>query len=146
MAEMAKNNSKSSKAHYLYGRYLLQSVGDVAKASEEVEKARKLATNDREVLWLAAECDLTAHKYDQARDILQYGKTLYKDDPMVYLQLANIEWNAGKPKAAIAILREGLKATKQHAKIAWQLANMSLENSEVQRCSRDDRRAAHRES
>ncbi len=128
MAEMAKNNSKSARAHYLYGRYLLKSVSNVAKASEEVEKARKLAPNDRDVLWLAAECELTDHRDDQAKADLEQRKKLYKSDPMVYLQLAEIDSRAGKPEAAIAILRQGLEPTKHHVDVVWTLANRYLES------------------
>lgn len=136
MEKLVEANPKSSKAHFLRGRYLI-AVGLRDEALEEVSKALQLAPDDLEVLWLAATCNQAKGEYDEARRCAVHGIELHPDAVVMYTTLANIELRAGNRNEAVAALEQGLKATDRNAQILWNMANLLIDLGKLEEAEKN---------
>lgn len=125
MEKLVEVNPKSSKAHFLRGRYLF-AVGSRDEALVETSKALQLAPDDASVLLLAAICHKVKGEYDEARRCASHGIELRPNTVIMYTTLADIELRAGNRDEAVAALEQGLKATNRNAQILRGMANLLI--------------------
>ena len=130
MKKLVTVNPKSAKAHLLNGIYLM-GTGATEKAMASAQRVLKLAPNDREGLYLAAQCALSGKHYKEARAFAERGVKLYKDSAAMYVTLADIDLHLGKREKAIAELQQGLAATNKNVQILWALANLYLDGHKL---------------
>lgn len=104
----------------------------LAKAEEDVARALELAPEDAEVLLAASELQQLHGRLDAARELLARGQRLHPQEPRLYRQQAALELQAEKPDAALACLREGVKAitTRSQGELRWTLANLLLDREQ----------------
>ena len=126
MEKLVQNNPKSAQAHFLYGSYL-KSIDADDKAMKEALKALSLSPDNRDALWLAAQCYLSKDDFEKARSHAQRGIKLYPDNITMYTTLADIELRAGKRDKAINALQDGLKATERSPQLLWSKANLLID-------------------
>ena len=126
MNKLVEANPDSAQAHLLRGFYLVR-IQATDKALEEAKKSLELEPDGRDALWLAAECYSNARQYDDARDCATRGVALYPDNPNMYKTLANIELRSGDRDEAMAVLEQGLKATRRHPELLWAYANLLID-------------------
>ena len=125
MEKLVETNPKSSKAHFLRGRYL-NAVGLRDEALQEVSKALQLAPDDLDVLWLAATCNLAKGNFEEARRCTYRGIELRPDVVVMYTTLADVEKRAGNLDESIAALQKGLRATDRNPQLLWSMANLLI--------------------
>lgn len=135
MDKLIAANPDSAQAHFLRGRYLLV-TGSGEQALEEAEKALKLDPNDSEIIWLAAVCNSTQGKLDAARKIAQRGIELHPDVVAMYKTLSDIEKQAGDREKALAVLEQGLTATKRDPTLLMETANLLIESNKLDQARR----------
>jgi tetratricopeptide (TPR) repeat protein len=101
----------------------------LTKAEEDVARALDLAPEDAAVLLAASELQQLHGRFDAARELLQRGQRLHPQEPRLYRQQAALELQADKPDAALACLREGVKAItgRKQGELRWTLANQLLD-------------------
>jgi cellulose synthase operon protein C len=117
--DMVAKNEGSYQAHLERWRYRGQSrpSGD-AKAVKpfllagrgDVERALQLAPDEADVLVAAAEAAQVADDLKQARRHLERGLEKHSKDARMYRLLAGLEFQEGRPDAAIRRLRDAIKA------------------------------------
>ena len=130
MNRLEEKNPKSCKACVLHGNYLM-AVGNFKQAAGSVEKALKLAPDDRDALWLATRSELAAKQYKAAREHAARGVKLYKNDWEMHWMLAQVELQSGKLDKALDILRAGATATKRDPRLICVLATLYLEARKI---------------
>jgi tetratricopeptide (TPR) repeat protein len=137
MATLVKANPKSWKAHYLRAAYLADpQVRQIDEALEAACKAKQLAPDDADVLVLVAECNLAKRKYDNARDCLAHGIKMHPSDYRMYSVMFQVEQSAGNSDKALAVLRQGLKATDQDPNLLWLMANTLVDTNKLDEARR----------
>ncbi len=130
MERVEEKNPKSCKACVLHGNYLL-AVGNTKDAAKVVEKALKLAPDDRDALWLAARSELAARHFSEAKKYAARGVQLYKNDWEMHLMLAQVELHSGDLEKALSILCAGVEATNRDPRLICSLATLYLEARKV---------------
>jgi len=126
MEKLVENNPKSAQAHFLHGSYL-KSIDSDDKAMKEAMIALSLSPDNRDALWLAAQCYLSKDDFNKARTFAQRGIKLYPDNITMYTTLADIELRAGNRDKAITALQDGLKATERSPQLLWSKANLLID-------------------
>jgi len=127
MEKLVKVNPQSARAHVLRGNYL-KSIDDSSdEALQEAIAAMALKPNDRDAMWLAAQCYLAKSDYAKARDFATRGIKLYPSAINLYTVLADIELRSGNRQQAIEALQAGLKATERSPQLLWSMANLLID-------------------
>jgi tetratricopeptide (TPR) repeat protein len=106
----------------------------LAKAEEDVARALELAAEDAAVLLAASELDQLHGRLDAARELLRRGQRLHPQEPRLYRQLAALELQAENHDAALACLRDGIKAIpgRTQGELRWTLANLLLDQGQAE--------------
>ena len=104
MEKMVAANPKSAQAHFLRGSYL-KSLEPNDEAFKEAQKSLELAPDNRDGLWLAAQCCLSKNQFAQAHDYATRSIKLYPNNVGMYTVLADIELRAGNQDKAVAAMR-----------------------------------------
>jgi tetratricopeptide (TPR) repeat protein len=126
MDKLVKANPNDAMAHYLRGNYL-KSFGLDAEARKEAMKSLELKKDNRDGLWLAAQCCLSDKEYDQARKYCERSIELYPKSVVIYTTLADVELRAGNRDKAVAALENGLKVTLQNPQLLFALCNVLID-------------------
>ena len=126
MEKMVAANPKSAEAHFLRGSYL-KSLEANDEAFKEAQKSLELAPDNRDGLWLAAQCCLSKRQFAEARDYATRSIKLYPNNIGMYTVLADIELRAGNRDKAVAAIEDGLKATARNPQLLWGLANVLID-------------------
>jgi len=138
LEKMVAANANSCEAHVGYGRHLRATMArdDTARlkrAAAEAAAALKLAPDNADAIYLAAQCALDQKEYDQARG---HAKRLVKLHPKfapIYSLLADVEVRTHHRSEAIAQLQEGIKAVPNDPDLAFLLGNLLLDDGKVDR-------------
>ena len=135
MEALVTANPKSARAHLLRGEYLLtiDASDSIDKAAAEAAKAIELAPDDVDVLVLAAQCALKKRPpdIDKARGYVTHGVALYPGNVALHAVLADIELFSGHRDKAIAVLRQGIKATDRDPQLLWKLVNLLIDGKDL---------------
>ncbi len=126
MTKLVQTNPKSFRAHLLRGNYL-KNINADDDALREAQKSLELAPDNRDALWLTAQCYFAKGEYEKSRDCATRGIKLYPRTIDMYTALADIELRSGNRDAAIAALQQGLKATEQSPQLLWSMANLLMD-------------------
>jgi tetratricopeptide (TPR) repeat protein len=123
---------------------LHQKLDRPEQAREVVNRARKLAPDEPNVLLLAATLaqgrgPLDTKAYEEARGYLERGRKLYAQNPDFIQALARLEVRQDRREQAIAILRQGLKSlpSQAHPNLHWTLANLLLDGNEQDKAEKE---------
>ena len=87
----------------------------------------ELSPDNRDGLWLAAQCCLADRQFAKARDYATRSIKLYPNNIGMYAVLADIELQAGNQDKAVAAIEDGLKATSRNPQLLWDLANVLID-------------------
>jgi tetratricopeptide (TPR) repeat protein len=130
IAEMLQANGGSDKALLAWARY--QIAFGKGKALEEAHAAlQKLidkgATDDPDVLLLAADMELSGSNLEKARGLLRRGLEKHPKDFRYRQALARVTRAAGDNKEALRILKEGLDQLPDQLMVICTTADLFLE-------------------
>ncbi len=145
MERMIRANSKSTKAHLLYTRYLYIQ-GSFVKAMEMVNRTLALAPDEPSALYMGGLCAVGRQRYEEAANFARRGIRAAKTDDRMYILLADVLLRMRQRADAIAALEQGLQATRGTAgygDLLWHLANKHIDGgnpSEAQKCVEELRR------
>jgi len=130
MAKMIEANPDSQRGHLLYGRYL-HGIGAAEGAMRSAQKALDLRPDDRDALWLSAQCALETQDLTRARQLAQRGIELYPTDVPMYITLSDVELRAARRDAAVETVQKGLDAAGDDRRLLWRKANLLIEAGRI---------------
>jgi tetratricopeptide (TPR) repeat protein len=129
---MVRANGQSFRAYTERALYRREfpGAGDVEQAlrgaEQDLSEARRLAPEEADVLLLSAEVARDRSDLGAARGHLRLGCAKHSKDPRMYLALAALELQDGKPEQAAACLDQGLKQIPRQPELLWELANVLI--------------------
>jgi tetratricopeptide (TPR) repeat protein len=140
MDRLVASNRRSFRAYLARGRYWKE-AGALDRAEKDVTQAAALAADEVEVLLEMADVarerarsgEKTARQkhLDKARRCLERGLRLHPQRVAMYLALARLELQAGRPAQALACLGRGGKAVPntvpEKSDLLWHHAHLLLE-------------------
>jgi tetratricopeptide (TPR) repeat protein len=130
MERLVRTNPESVRAHILRGSYL-KDTNAPDEALKEAKKSLELAPDNRDSLWLAAQCYLAKQQFGLARECTTRGIELYPDNVGLFLTMAEIEMRAGKREKAIEAIDQGLKVTERNPQLLWAKANLLIDLNQL---------------
>jgi tetratricopeptide (TPR) repeat protein len=116
-----------SFAPYLARARFHQRRAAVELAAWDLERARRLAPEEPDVLLGEAELARATHTPTASCDHLRRGLAAHPDNVQLYLALAGLEAQSGRPRQGVACLRQGLKALPDQADLLQGLADLLIE-------------------
>lgn len=136
MEKVVTANANSCDAHVRLGRHLRETrsrddTARLTRASTEAAAALKLAPDNVDALYLAAQCAVDRTEYSQAQ---AYAAQVVKQHPEfvpIYSLLADVAVRTGRRSEAIARLQDGIKAVPKALDLSWLLANLLLDDGKV---------------
>lgn len=110
--------------------------GAARHAMDHAVKALDMEPDDQDALLLAAQCALWKQDHDTARTYARRVIDLYPEDDRGHHTLAEVEWDAGQRQQAIAVLQQGLKATKKNPRLLWETAGKLIDTGKLEEANR----------
>jgi tetratricopeptide (TPR) repeat protein len=147
--DMVQANQQSFRAYLARANYRREfGSGDVKQragaAEPDLREARRLAPDEAEVVLVSAELAAERGDLRQARDYLRAGcEKKNSADAQLYLRLAAVEAQDGKPDQAVTCLRQGLERVPGQAEqteLRWELANALVDAGQAEEASATARR------
>ncbi|MDZ7620197.1 MAG: tetratricopeptide repeat protein, partial [Patescibacteria group bacterium] len=130
MQKMIQANPDLLEAHLLAGNYF-QSAGAFEEAADHAAEALKLGPDNRDSLWLMAQCELSLDKLQAARLHAAKGMEKYPEHIPMYAIAADVAVREGKRDEAIGFIQRGLDATQRDPQLLWYLGNLLLDGGAI---------------
>ncbi|MCI0459244.1 MAG: tetratricopeptide repeat protein [Gemmataceae bacterium] len=141
MDDLVEKNRGNPKALLARARYLrVHGAHDhdpdahdrmLVQAAADLDKARKLADKDADVLLESAELALVRGNLDDARKTLQHGLTLHPREVRFYTATSRLEVKAERLPDAVACVRRGLEKLPEERELLWALAHLAIQGGEL---------------
>ena len=128
--KMIQANPQSFEAQLLAGNYF-QTTEAFEEAIAHARKAIALEPENRDGLWLMAQCELGLEHLEEARQYAVKGIEEYPEHIPMYAIAADVALREGKRDEAIAFITRGLGATDRAPQLLWYLGNLYLDGGEL---------------
>ncbi len=132
--QMIRDNPESLDARLLAGHYF-QTVEAYDEAIEHAGKALELDPDNRDGLWLMAQCELGRDNRTAAREYAAEGIARHPDYVPMYAVAADVDLRDGQRPAAIARLQQGLDATQRDPLLLWYLGMLLTDVGQLERAA-----------
>jgi tetratricopeptide (TPR) repeat protein len=127
---MVAANAGSSEALLARARFL-QAKGDLGGAARDTAKASALNPGGGDTTLAAVDLARANGDLDKARSLLQQDVKTHSKNARIYATLADVELQAGRPAAAMACLRVGVKELPDAPDLLLALGDLLLDGSEL---------------
>lgn len=123
-------NAESARAYLVRGLYRAE-YGAAEKAAADLERARRMAPDDADVLLAWGELVLARGQVEAARADFRLGLEKSPKHVRLYLALASLETRANRQHEAADVLRHGLDKCREQPALLQKLAEILLELDRV---------------
>jgi tetratricopeptide (TPR) repeat protein len=129
--QLVQANGRSFQAYLTRAKFLQQANRD-DDAAQDVERAKKLAPDEADVILAVGDLEKSRKQLDAARTVLKHGLELHPKDWRMYDALARVEAEADRHAAGATILRQGIKAFtgEPRNKLLWVLGNLHIDDAD----------------
>lgn len=132
---MIQANPESLDARLLAGNYF-QSAGAFEEAVVEASKAIELAPDNRDSLWLMAQCELGRGDLPAARRHAAEGIEKHPEHVPMYAIAADVALREGNRDEAIGLVQQGLGTTKRDPQLLWYLGNLLVDGNSIDQAAK----------
>ncbi len=130
MDRMVLANPNSFKAYLERSKYANHYKG-LKAGDDDLAAAVKLQPDSSEVILAAAETALAERKLDDCEKFVARGLKLFPQEVLMYRQYALLKNAEGKPAEALKKIEEGLKQLPGNPTLIWELAELKLEQRDL---------------
>src|SRR5262249_24960216 len=129
MDEMIAANKTAFQAYLVRARYRSQ-YGTLQTWEEEVTRAAQLAPDEPDVMLARAELAQAHNDLGQSRELLQRALKRVERSAL-FVTLARVELQAGRPRQAVACLRQAVEKTSEAIELQEALVEALVESGEL---------------
>jgi tetratricopeptide (TPR) repeat protein len=130
LEELGKRRANDAKAWLAISRWHRQR-SDLDAATQDVDKALKLAPDDADVVWGSFELSLAKGDVATAKTTVDRARELFPGDERVYRGLAALALQRGDLPAAETALRDGVAQLPDKASLLLMLADTLLQQGKL---------------
>ncbi len=131
---MIEANPESLEARLLAGHYF-QTTEAFDEAVIHAAKALELEPDNRDGLWLRAQCELARENRAAARRYAEAGIAKHPEHVPMYVIAADVALREGSRGEAIRRIQQGIRATRRDPQLLWYLGNLQADAGQWDRAA-----------